>query len=74
MPKSKEDLLTLLEATLYSSQRLGKPIITMSMGKLGRLSRMMNFCLEFSYFSKVFLMGMLISKELKIEFWNQLAY
>ena len=38
---SKEDLLTLLEATLYSSQRLGKPIITMSMGKLGRLSRMM---------------------------------
>ncbi len=41
MPESKEDLLTLLEATLYSSQRLGKPIITMSMGKLGRLSRMM---------------------------------
>ena len=41
MPESKEDLLTLLEATLYSSQRLRRPIITMSMGKLGRLSRMM---------------------------------
>lgn len=40
MPENKEDLLRLLQATLYASQHLRKPIITMSMGQLGRLSRM----------------------------------
>lgn len=40
MPQNKQDLLRLLQATLYASEHLRKPIITMSMGDLGRLSRM----------------------------------
>lgn len=40
MPNSKEDLLKLLQATLQASQRLRKPVITMSMGTLGQISRL----------------------------------
>lgn len=38
MPQTPEDVLTLLSATLEASRRLG-PVITMSMGGLGKLSR-----------------------------------
>ncbi len=37
-PQSPQDVLALLQATLEASQRLG-PVVTMSMGELGRLSR-----------------------------------
>ena len=38
MPKTAEDVLTLLTATLRASEKIG-PVITMSMGELGKLSR-----------------------------------
>ena len=38
MPKSLQDVLTLLSATLRAREQLG-PVITMSMGSLGKLSR-----------------------------------
>ena len=38
MPKSPQDVLTLLSATLRAREQLG-PVITMSMGSLGKLSR-----------------------------------
>lgn len=38
MPKREEDVLALLEVSLQTSRELG-PVITMSMGDLGRLSR-----------------------------------
>lgn len=38
MPKSPEDVLALLSATLSASRKLG-PVITMSMGSLGKVSR-----------------------------------
>ena len=40
MPKKAEDILTLLQATLEAKQRFGLPLITMSMGGLGALTRM----------------------------------
>lgn len=39
MPKTKQDVLTLMNATLNVSQQSSKPLITMSMGKLGAVSR-----------------------------------
>lgn len=39
MPKSKQDVLTLMNATANVSQQTQKPLLTMSMGKLGILSR-----------------------------------
>lgn len=40
MPQSPEDVLTLLSATLEASRSISRPIITMSMGKLGVVSRL----------------------------------
>ncbi|HOE57960.1 MAG TPA: type I 3-dehydroquinate dehydratase [Bacillota bacterium] len=39
MPKTEEDVLTLLSATLKARMEIDTPIITMSMGKLGMISR-----------------------------------
>lgn len=39
MPNSVEDVLTLLNATNIANQSLSQPIITMSMGNLGKISR-----------------------------------
>ena len=38
MPQTAQDVLTLLSATLRASEKIG-PVITMSMGNLGKLSR-----------------------------------
>ena len=40
MPQSMEDVLTLLAATLEGKKRCGIPLITMSMGNLGSVSRL----------------------------------
>ena len=40
MPQKLEDVLTLLSATLEAKQRLDIPLITMSMGKYGAVSRL----------------------------------
>ena len=40
MPKKPDDVLTLLQATLEAKRRFGIPLITMSMGGLGSLTRM----------------------------------
>jgi 3-dehydroquinate dehydratase-1 len=40
MPNSADDVLTLLSATLQSSRRLAIPLISMSMGAYGSLTRM----------------------------------
>jgi 3-dehydroquinate dehydratase I len=40
MPRNPQDVLTLLGATLQSSQQLGIPLISMSMGSYGALTRM----------------------------------
>ena len=39
MPKSKQDVFTLMNATLAVSQQSKKPLLTMSMGQLGTISR-----------------------------------
>lgn len=39
MPKSKQDVLTLMNATLKVSEQSNKPLLTMSMGRLGTISR-----------------------------------
>lgn len=39
MPKDRADVLTLMNATLAVSQQTDKPLITMSMGQLGAISR-----------------------------------
>ncbi|MCH7315905.1 type I 3-dehydroquinate dehydratase [Acinetobacter sp. ANC 3882] len=39
MPQSKQDVFTLMNATLNVSQQSKKPLLTMSMGKLGTISR-----------------------------------
>lgn len=39
MPKSKQDVFTLMNATLKVSQQTTKPLLTMSMGQLGTISR-----------------------------------
>lgn len=38
MPKSKQDVFTLMNATLKVSQQTTKPLLTMSMGQLGTIS------------------------------------
>lgn len=40
MPRSKEDVLILLSATSEAREQLSRPIITMSMGKSGLISRL----------------------------------
>lgn len=39
MPKSKQEVFTLMNATLKVSQQTTKPLLTMSMGQLGTISR-----------------------------------
>ena len=39
MPKSKQDVFTLMNATLKVSQQTTQPLLTMSMGQLGTISR-----------------------------------
>lgn len=39
MPQSKKDVIELLNMTIDMSERLNKPIVTMSMGRLGVVSR-----------------------------------
>lgn len=39
MPKSKQDVFTLMNATFKVSQQTTKPLLTMSMGQLGTISR-----------------------------------
>ena len=39
MPKSKQDVYTLMNATLKVSEQSKKPLLTMSMGRLGTISR-----------------------------------
>lgn len=39
MPNSMEDVITLLDATQYSASKLDVPVVTMSMSKLGVVSR-----------------------------------
>ncbi|WP_092710696.1 type I 3-dehydroquinate dehydratase [Acinetobacter sp. yr461] len=39
MPKSKQDVFALMNATLKVSQQTTKPLLTMSMGQLGTISR-----------------------------------
>lgn len=41
MPQALEDVLTLLEATLAGNRTAGIPLVTMSMGPLGVISRML---------------------------------
>lgn len=41
MPKSEEDVLLLLNATLKAKRKLNVPVITMSMGKTGVVSRLL---------------------------------
>lgn len=43
MPKTKEDVFTLLEATREASTTLPIPLIAMSMGELGAISRIMGW-------------------------------
>ena len=40
MPRNLEDVMTLLNATLEAKKRMKIPLITMSMGKFGAISRM----------------------------------
>ena len=39
MPNSKKDVLNLLHLTMEMSEKLSKPLITMSMGQMGVISR-----------------------------------
>ena len=39
MPKSKQDVFTLMNGTLKVSEQSKKPLLTMSMGRLGTISR-----------------------------------
>ena len=43
MPKSEQDVLTLLAATDRARQKVGVPLISMSMGGIGSLSRIMGW-------------------------------
>ena len=40
MPQSREDVMTLMEATMEADHSLDIPVVTMSMGRLGVLSRL----------------------------------
>lgn len=52
MPQSVDDVLTLLTATNQARQTLSQPVITMSMGDLGKVSRLagevFGSCLSFA--------------------------
>ena len=40
MPQSREDVMTLMEATMEADHSLDIPVVTISMGRLGVLSRL----------------------------------
>ena len=40
MPQSREDVMTLMEVTMEADHSLDIPVVTMSMGRLGVLSRL----------------------------------
>ena len=40
MPQSREDVMTLMEATMEADHSLDIPVVTMSMGRMGVLSRL----------------------------------
>ena len=40
MPLSKKDVIRLIDVTMLMSEKLNKPLITMSMGELGKVTRM----------------------------------
>lgn len=44
MPKNSQDVLNLLQATLHADQLLDIPVVTMSMGKMGAISRVSGSC------------------------------
>jgi len=52
MPQSADDVLTLLTATNEARKTLSQPVITMSMGDLGKVSRLagevFGSCLSFA--------------------------
>jgi 3-dehydroquinate dehydratase-1 len=56
MPSSPKDVLTLLSATNEMALEISKPLVTMSMGKLGVISRIageiFNSCLTFGTVGK----------------------
>ena len=39
MPNSNKDVITLLDATRIAKEKINQPLITMSMGALGMISR-----------------------------------
>lgn len=69
MPQSTEDLLTLLAATEEASQRLKQPVVTMSMGGKGVLSRVageaFGSAITFGTAGKASAPGQLPAKELR---------
>lgn len=44
MPKDSQDVLNLLQATMSADQLLAIPVVTMSMGKMGAISRVSGSC------------------------------
>ena len=68
MPRNARDVLSLLEATLRSSQTFG-PVITMSMGGLGKLSRvsgaLFGSCVTFAAGQRASAPGQLNSEDLR---------
>ena len=46
MPQSRKDVLTLLSATEEMDLRTAKPLITMSMGPVGMISRLCEMCIR----------------------------
>lgn len=69
MPQSTEDLLTLLAATEEASQKLDRPVVTMSMGGKGVLSRVageaFGSAITFGTAGKASAPGQLPAKELR---------
>lgn len=69
MPQSAEDVLTLLAATSKARELINRPIITMSMGKLGLISRLcgevFGSALTFGCAGQASAPGQIDAKELK---------
>ena len=69
MPHSKKDVLTLLAATAEASERLTVPVITMSMGGQGLVSRLsgevFGSCLTFGALRSASAPGQIDAEDLK---------
>lgn len=69
MPKSKQDVFTLMNATLNVSEQSNKPLLTMSMGRLGTISRIatanMGASLSFGMIGEASAPGQIDVSELK---------